>query len=433
MPTRITWRILLIAGLLLPTIALSGCNLPAFAEPSATPTREVVQPSKSPSSTAAAPTHTFIPLPTTTVAEPTASPTKATTPSTKTPTKIQTVSRTPTFTSTPPKSLYSGFIAYDRTNETISGYDFKGTYLNIKLKVNGAEWIGFNEAQWANNSIYYVQHNSKSVVQIVSGGAAQKLSFIPARDSLHFSISPNGKKIAWSFDIYSTTNPASELWIADINGSNAKKIAQVNAAGNSKWEVLQPYRWLDDRRLLYVDAPTGIGGYILFYGFAGFHLYNLADGKTTNLTPGKGAGGLCLREISPELKVVLSTCAGNNESTLYRVTLGSDAVSAIQRQTDQNQVGSPAYSPSGDWLAYAFARGNADNEQGKVALVTDSGVTPKILATITKGYYNVNGWINENQMLATRFEGDVSSVWLISREGGAPSRLALGQWISWIP
>jgi Tol biopolymer transport system component len=326
-----------------------------------------------------------------------------------------------------PKPIYKGFIAYDRAQETVQGYDFNGAPLNIKIKTTGANWI---QGQWANNSIYYYKAADKSIVQLVNGGAAQKLSFIPAKDGLHFVISPDGKKIAWSFEVTSATNPASELWIANIDGAGAKKIAQIDSATNTKWMVVQPYRWLADGRLLYVDSPTGIGGYILFSGFGGIHLYDPASAKQTNLTPGVGAGSMCLKEIDPDLKTVLSACAVSGNQALSYINLANNQVSAIAVQPDQSQVGSPAYSPSGDWLAYAFAHADPENETGKVAVLKSGATDPKIVGSLIKGYFNVETWINENQFVAQRYEGELSSVWLFNRDGSAPVKLADGVFVS---
>lgn len=398
-----------------------ACNMPSFSSATATPVALTLVASwpTSPGPTAASPgsanAEQTKPIPpTSTPLPPTAGPTPSLTPT--------------------PQALYTGFIAYDQKQETITGYDFSGAAKNIKIKISGAEYLSLNEAQWANDSIYYVHKKNKAVYQIANNGAAQKIDFIPSKNDLHFLVSPDGKKIVWSFDTITGTAPSAELWLANIDGSNLKKIAQVDAATNSKWLVVQPYRWLADGRLLYMDAPTGIGGYILFYGFAGLHAYDPTSGKTTNLTPTVGAGGVCLREISPDLKTVLSTCAASSQSILSYVRLADNQALGIVRQNDQNQAGSPAYSPSGAWLAYAYARGEVGNETGKIALVASGATSPKVIDTVAKGYFNVFGWISENQFLVERFEDSLSatSIWLYSREPGPGVKLAAGKLVGFI-
>ena len=422
MTARTTRRTAHWAGLLLVLILLltTACNYPAFA-PTSTPT-VISLPMASPSGVPTAlPTRT--PLPPTATAVPTAT-VKPTVPPTA----------APSLTLSPaPKSAYRGLIVYDRASTNVTGVDFSGAALNIKLKLAGVQWLGFNQAQWANNSIYYLNPADKTINQVAANGAAQKLAFIPAKDDLAFAISRDGNQIAWSFDNFSGKNPASELWIAGIDGANAKQVAKVDPATNPKWLVLHPYRWLADGRLLYIDAPTGIGGYILFNGFAGLHLYDPANNKLTDLTPSLGGGGLCLQEISPDLKTIISACATSNNSDISYVNLADNKAVSLTHQTDQNQVGSPAWSPAGAWLAYAYARADAGNEQGYVALVASGATSPKILATLPKGYFNVLAWVDENRFLVQRYDGDTPSVWLFNRDGSAPLKLADGDYVGLVP
>jgi hypothetical protein len=394
----------------------AACTLPAFAPPAAaSPTR--LPASKSP--TPIRPSPTMLP------------PTATTIP-TETPTLISIPTLTPTIPSPTPKPLFRGFIVYDRQLETVTGYDLAGNPLNIKINLDSSEWIGFNQGQWANDSFYFVKQDEKAIYQITTNGAAQKLSFIPVSDGLTFAISPDGKRIAWSQDSYSGTNPASELWMSNIDGSNAINITRIDSVNNSKWQVLRPYRWLPDGRLLYIDEPTGIGGYILFYGFAGIHVFDPSNNKLTNLTPGIGAGGLCLSAISPDLKFVTSSCATSQAAALSYIELDNNQVVSISRQAEQNQVGSPVWSPGGDTIAYAYARGDGSDELGTVAVVANGGTSPKILGSVAKGYYNVKAWIDQNHFLAQRFEGEFYSVWVFNRDGGNPLKLADGVFISLI-
>ena len=411
-------KIVAVIGLLLVFIfgLQAACSFPAFA-PAATATPTFTLSSTPPSPVL--PSRSPIPATNTTAPTPT-------------PTLITIPTHTPTVPSPTPTALYRGIIAYDRQQKTITGYDLSGNPLNIKIKLAGADWIGVNEGQWANDSFYYVKKDDKAILQVAKNGAAQKLSFIPAGDALTFVISPDGQRIAWSVDSFTDTNPSSELWVANIDGANAKNISRTEAANNPKWLVLRPYRWLPDGRLLYIDSPTGIGGYILFNGFAGMHIFDPANNKLTNLTPGIGAGQLCLSEISPDLKFLTSTCATNQPATLSYIKLADNSVVSITRQAEQNQVGSPVWSPAGDTIAFAYARGDGSNELGKIAVVADGGTSPKILGIVANGYYNVKVWINQNQFLAQRYEGEFNSIWIFNRNGGDPQKLADGVFISLI-
>jgi hypothetical protein len=383
---------------------LAACNYPGLA-PAATATL-------SPSATPVPPTATH--------QAPSAVPPTALPP---------TATAAPTLVPTP-KSQYRGVAAYDQDTQSISGVDFNGASLNISLKLAGAGWIGFNQAQWSNNSMFYVNPTNKTINQVANNGAAQKLAFIAAKDDLAFAISVDGKKIAWSFDITTGKNPASELWVANIDGTNAKQIDTIAAASNTKWLVLRPYRWMADGRLLYVEEQNGIGGYILFDGFSGMHLFDPANNKLTNLTPSLGSGNMCLLDVSPDVKTLVSACATSQHNDISFINLADNKVISLTRQAEQGVVGSPAWSPAGAWMAYAYARGEPDNEQGSVALVANGSSTPKILATLPNGSFNVAAWINENQFIVQRHEGAGDSIWLFNRDGTPPIKLSNGDIVS---
>ena len=57
-----------------------------------------------------------------------------------------------------------------------------------------------------------------------------------------------------------------------------------------------------------------------------------------------------------------------------------------------------------------YARGDVDNETGKVAVLPANSTTPKILATVQKGYCNVVGWINDLQFLVQRNDAGKTSL-----------------------
>ena len=84
-------------------------------------------------------------------------------------------------------------------------------------------------------------------------------------------------------------------------------------------------------------------------------------------------------------------------------------------------------------MAYAFARGDGSDELGTVAVVPDGGTSPKILGTVSKGFYNVKAWISQDQFVAQRFEGALNSIWIFDRESGDPQKLADGVFIGLIP
>ena len=83
-------------------------------------------------------------------------------------------------------------------------------------------------------------------------------------------------------------------------------------------------------------------------------------------------------------------------------------------------------------MAFAYARGDGTNELGTVAVVPNGGTSPKVLGSVSKGFYNVKAWINQEQFIAQRFEGELISIWLFNRNGGTPKKIADGAFVSLI-
>ena len=77
-------------------------------------------------------------------------------------------------------------------------------------------------------------------------------------------------------------------------------------------------------------------------------------------------------------------------------------------------------------MAFAYARGDGTNELGTVAVVANAGTSPKILSSVSKGFYNVRAWIDQDHFLAPRFEGALIRIWVFNRNSGSPEKLADG-------
>ncbi len=361
---------------------------------------------------------TSTPLPPTPTPVPTA---------TSTPSPTQQPSATPT---TPPKAGLHGFAVFDVQKGEVRGYDLATKAELFTYKVTGVDYFTFGQMALAGDTLFYYSGKDHTITQVNNNGSTT-LSFLPPDITLGFAVSADGKQIAWARDIQGGTNPGSELWVANIDGANAKKITSIDPATNTKWLVLRPYRWLDDGRLLFVYSPTGIGGYILFNGFAGISIYDPAAGNISALLApdAPGTGILCVNGISPDLKTAVMTCGTQIREQIVLRDLSNSKLTAIPVLPDQGQAGSAVYSPSGAWLAYAVARGQQDNESGKAAVVPAAGGEPQAIATFDKGYVHVAGWIDEDTLLLESFQNNGASLWEVGRDGSAMAKLADGFYV----
>lgn len=405
------WRSMLQLSVLL-CLLLAACNLPNVAEPStATPP---------PTSTQTLPTTTVKP-----VASATTFPL-----ATQTPTKPPATATQPP-SATPLERGVSGYVLYDPPKPEVRGVEYATGKVMFTFGVNTTEQIKFNQAQYVGDTFYYFSKKDKAIFALKKG-STQKLSFIPAQDWLYFRVSLDGSKIAWSFDVMGKDAPGSELWIANIDGSNAFKIMSKDPTNNPKWLVLRPHEWLPDGRLVFEDEPTGIGGYILFYGFAGLGVYDPGMSRWEYLVGANdtGAGGLCLKGISPGLKSVVTTCATKNGAQISLKNLADGKITNIPMlPAEQGQSGSPEYSPSGAWLAYGVARGTPDKEYGRVVVVSSSGGAPKEIMSASGGTLKPIAWVDEDRLLVERSAGNNNSIWQVKRDGTGQVKLADGTYL----
>lgn len=388
---------------------LVGCNLPS-GTPTGLPAPTVTpQPTSQPPTATSAPSATLTPMPTLTQAAATI---------TKPPIILQ-------------KKLYSGVMVYDRKTTDVQAYAFDGKPLGFKSTLPGADWLGATQVQAFENTVYYFSNKDRQVMRRDAQGL-QPLAFIPKSDSTHFLISADHKRIAWTIDSWVGNAPGSELWVADISGANAKKVLTKDPKNNPKFLVYHPLRWLSNGQLVFVEEPTGIGGYILFYGFAEIWIIDLSNGKFANFSPPTGKDGLCLKQLSPDTMTAVSTCgAGQSQLVLYdHNTKKATQVAVVP---DQGQAGSVVYSPNGQSIAYAVARGNPEKEVGKLVTMPSSGAPVKIIHEVSGGYINVLGWVDSERILFIRYLSDKGTIFVVNKDGSELVKVADGMFAGMIP
>ncbi len=359
-----------------------------------------------------------------------------------------TVTQAPTITSTPPSTLQPsatpttppavsirGYAVFDRQQAAVRGYDLATKAELFNYPVPGSEYFTPGQVQVVGETLFYFSMQDQAVYQ-VNKNISAKLNFLPKDSSLGFAVSADGKQIAWGTLIQGQKNPGSELWVAGIDGSHAIKIASIDPATNTKWLALRPFTWLDDGRLLFIYTPTGIGGYILFNSFAGISVYDPSaesEPVKTLLSPdAPGSGILCVNGISPDLKIAVTTCGSQTQGQVVLRNLSSDKLTAVPMLPEQGQAGSPFYSPSGEWLAYAAARGKQDDEAGKAAVVPAAGGDPQVIASFSGGYVQVAGWLDEDRLLLQTYQNDQVSLLQVRRDGSALAKLVDGIFINLI-
>ncbi len=292
------------------------------------------------------------------------------------------------------------------------------------VETRSAEGLAYarpNTAQVVGESIYYVDSGGSSlggVVRRVTTDGVETLDFTSAepQSTLTFAVSDDDRRIAWTLSSFDVAGVSSQLWIADIDGGNSQIIVESDPADSlAEYFALEAVRWLEDGDLVYAWQVTGIGGYILFFGWSSLYRYSPADGVTTPLVPATEEGsGPCWYGLSPDGDYAAGGCG---EDGMRERELASGTDTAFEVLSDQGQQGAAAYSPSGAQLAYAVARGNPEDEGGQVLLRQRRGEAPAAIASDSPAYFYRLLWVDEERMAVGTSAAGGEAVELLNVDG----------------
>jgi len=168
----------------------------------------------------------------------------------------------------------------------------------------GLDYARPNTAQVVGESIYYVDSSGSSlggVVRRVTSAGVETLDFTAAEDQATqtFAVSEDESRIAWTHSSFGV-GVFSQLWIANIDGSDSQVAVQSDpASGLAEYFALETVRWMDGGDLIYAWQVTGIGGYILFFGWSSFYRYSPADGASTLPKTTAAHAGMASRRTEP--------------------------------------------------------------------------------------------------------------------------------------
>lgn len=333
----------------------------------------------------------------------------------------------------PPSTPYKGYISW--WNNKFVAYDFQGASLGFQVDSGASEWYSENEITILPDSIYYSTFGTTSGVFRVDTGGTTRLNYIDGQEPVSISVSSDGNLIAWSTNQWVDSAPSSAIYIANIDGSSTRLVEQIlPEAQVDGWLIFHPLRWTSDGKLLYATGPTGIGGYLLFWGYNGLRLYDPVQNTTEMLVDDNEHLGLCLSSITDDLSKVAIVC-GDQSRTVRVRTLATGQEIQFPVLPDQNNAGSAKFSPSGEWLAYVIQRMDPENEFGQVVVVpVDGSTAPRVIDQAVGGKFTVVGWATEDFFLASLsdFNG-ITSIWRMSRDGNNVTQLSSGNFVGFFP
>jgi hypothetical protein len=327
-------------------------------------------------------------------------------------------------------SSYQGFVVYDAEPGKFTAYDFQGKPLGFMVDA-GPQFVGRspNETQVVNDAIYY-RGEDQTIIRADAQGSRQ-LEKIPAKNLSTYQVSPDEQLIAWASDLWDATPPRSELWVASLDGSQARQIMTSTAAANGAFFTVRPYGWTDDGQLLIVQMPTGIGGYILYQAYSTLHVYDPQTGEIKPLYQPETEFRMCLSGVSPDVRLIGFGCDDAGAGKVSIRTVADGQTTSVPDLPEQNVAGSLHFSPSSTWLAYSIARRDPENERGQVAVVpVDLSSAPQIIASQDGGYYDVIGWIDEDTVLLFLTHDGQGTIWRVNKDGSDLTQIATGSFVA---
>ena len=286
----------------------------------------------------------------------------------------------------------------------------------------GMEWAREGTAQVVGNAVYYVDSGGESVggvVRRVSGAGVEELSFTAAEGlaTLTFAVSPDGSRIAWSHSSWDATGNNSMLWVAGIDGSGQTLVVQATPDdGIDDFYVLEPVTWTADGDLVFAWQISGIGGYILYFGYSTLGLYHPSTGTVDELAGfDVSPGAPCWNSLSPDAAFAVGSCIPVSGAPGMRerdLASGAENVFPLWPE-DQGQDGAGVYSPSGAQVAYSIARANMDDEAGHIIIAPHLGSDVTLVASVVGGTFDRILWTDEGRLVAGYWAGETNGVDLI--------------------
>ncbi len=250
----------------------------------------------------------------------------------------------------------------------------------------------------------YVLNSSFSTALAVNAISQQTLSFIQ-NPSYGLAIWRGAQgvpsQLAWGTQP-AGNDRATSLMIANPDGSNLQTLFTITPNTQATIQLVAE-AWSSDGKTLYFSKePVGIGGYIVFSGASNLYQIDVATKQVTEVIPQASGsiGQICLDGLSLDYRFVADHCAQGAITIRDLQTGSTTAISVPSDFTGYKFLGSARFSPAGNQVAFALAKGDPNNEQGWLAVGDSAGGTAKIIATGDPGsYYNVIGWLDDQTLL----------------------------------
>jgi TolB protein len=225
------------------------------------------------------------------------------------------------------------------------------------------------------------------------GENAQRLTSFKAL-TLFPRWSPEGKRLA--FTSYKGGNP--DLFLLDVEKGTARPVSErqgLNIAGG------------------FSPDGTRLAATVSQQKDPNVFLVDLGDGSLKRVTSHFGVDSSPTFSPDGEQIAFVSDRAGNPQVHVQELSTGR-----VKRLTRLNWCDSPAWSPSGEWIAFA---GRANNKDPMDVFLVDVTGTRVIQLTHGEGSNVEPAWSPDSRFLAfTKVQGKRKRIYLMDADGSAP-------------
>ncbi len=310
-------------------------------------------------------------------------------------------------------------ITYDSNLEGLAlrgldGVDMCQIDLPVEVLFSGTD------VQALNGTIYFVGANTDTlgytIWQLTPDGSSQPLPFttIPGGPT-YFTLSDDGRFIAWSYTDASQNQYKNSLWVANMEtGETTALLTDVADEGDLR--VLQPIRFsADNSALFYAFQPSGIGGQ--WFSFNGRYdsLYRIpTDGGDPIQI--MASCYLCIGDVAPDGNSF--AYVDTKDQTVKVMDMDGQLLTTITPPS-ADYIGFPSYSPAGQLAFVAATLVAADPNNGSVAspgiitVVANPGETAEpggILSEV--GVSTLWQWIDEDSLIYNYYNDDGSGIYI---------------------
>jgi len=284
---------------------------------------------------------------------------------------------------------------------------------------------------------YVLDSTNQVKVEAIDMNGAHDLSFIQNPTTYGLAVWRGGSgtqpRLAWGTQPTGSTL-SSSLQSSAPDGSQLETLL-TQEPSNPPLQLVAEFWSADGQSLYFSKEPMGLGGYILFGGASNLYQFNIPKNEVTEVIPSGPSSGpqACLDAISGDYRYVADHCSQNTITIRDLTSGGTTTILPPADVTGFRFVGSARFSPDGNRLAFALARGDQNNEQGWVAVSDGASGGSKLILTGQAGtYYNVAGWLNDHTLLVQSTNSLAckpycsSELWAVGIDGTNPQKVADG-------